>query len=110
VDGYYDLASRKWESLDPKNTKPGPTQITTYAVKGWIPDPKSESFVAASMADVLAAIDTASKEANAKGIQEIRAIKFFPELGMTLSPKIGDANVNMAAIKYTRDVPKPADK
>lgn len=110
VDGYYDLGSRKWESLDPKNTKPGPTQNTTYAVKGWLPDPKSESYVAASMADVLAAIETASKEANAKGIQEIRAIKFFPEIGLTISPKIGDSTVNMAAVKYTRDVPKAADK
>ncbi len=110
VDGYYDLASRKWESLDVKNTKPGPTQITTYAVKGWLPDPKSDSFVTASMADVLAAIEGASKEASAKGIQEIRAIKFFPEIGLRLDPKISDGTVNQAAIKFTRDVPKPADK
>lgn len=110
VDGYYDLSTRKWESLDVKNAKPGPTQTTTYAVKGWLPDPRSESYVAASMADVLASIDAAGEEAKRKGIQEIRAVKFFPEIGLTLSPKIDDATVNQAAIKYTRDVPKAADK
>ena len=35
VDGYFDLSTNKWESLDPNNAKPGPGPNTTYVVRGW---------------------------------------------------------------------------
>jgi hypothetical protein len=108
VDGYYDLASRKWESLDPKNKTPGPTQTTTYAVKGWIPEPSATSSVASGTADLVNAIATAAADAKAKGVQEVRANRFFPEIGYQLSVGISNDTVNQAAIKFIKEAPATA--
>jgi hypothetical protein len=103
VDGYYSLATRKWESLDPNNKKPGPTQSTTYAIKGWIPEPNTQSFVAGSVADIVTAINTASGDAKLKGCKEVKALEFFPGIGVKLSSSITDMTVNQAAVKFLRE-------
>lgn len=107
VDAYYDLAARKWASLNPKNRNPGPTQNTTYAVAGWRPDPGT-SFVASGLSDVITAINAAEADAKAKGAQIIKALRFFPEIGYKLSPAISDDTVNRAAIKFVKEVAVPA--
>jgi hypothetical protein len=110
VDGYYDLASRKWESSDPTNKKPGPTQSTTYAVKGWIPDPAALGAVSNQMSGVVTAINTAAEEAKAKGCKEVKALEFFPAIGIKISPSASDTSATQAAVKYLRDEPAPQGK
>lgn len=108
VDGYFNLSTRKWESLDPNNKKPGPTQSTTYAVKGWIPE--SSSALADKVAAVAGAINTAGDEAKAKGCKEVKALEFFPAIGIKISPNASDATAAQAAVKYLRDEPAPQGK
>ncbi len=110
VDGYFDLATNKWETPDPKNKKPGPSQSTTYVIRGWMPDAGSTDGLAAEKSVLITKINNAIQEAKLKGAQEVRALKFFPELGYPTSSGINDNTINTAAIKYLSvATPKPVD-
>jgi hypothetical protein len=105
VDGYFDLATKKWESLDPKNKTPGPNQSTTYAVKGWVPSPNAGSYLSGEISALLTAINKAGDDCKSKGVQEIKALRFFSEIGYRTSTGISEETVNQAAIKYLKDAP-----
>lgn len=107
VDGYFDLNTRKWASTDPLKRNPGPTQSTTYAVKGWVPQASSQSYVAGSFADIVSAINEAGNEAKAKGSREVRALEFFPGIGYKISPRVSEDLANQAAIQYLKSEPAP---
>ena len=109
VDGFFDLATDKWESPDPKNKKPGPSQSTTYVIRGWMPDAGSNDGLGAEKSALITKINNAIQEAKLKGAQEVRALRFFPELGYPISNNINDNSINTAAIKYLSvSTPKPA--
>lgn len=108
VDGYYDLATGKWESLDPNNRKPGPTSNTTYVVRGWdFDDQASDSALLNAKARLRDSIKKALDEAKLKGAQEVKAARFFTEIGYSFSPSISDETTSGAAVKYLKEAPPP---
>jgi hypothetical protein len=107
VDGYFDLSTGKWESLDPANSKPGPGANTTYVVRGWDADPPPGDPLLKARGDLRTLMNTALTEAKLKGAQEIRAIKFLSEIGYSVSPSISDESVNAALVKYIKDIAPP---
>lgn len=112
VDGYFDLGTNKWESLDPKNTKPGPGVNTTYVVRGWAFDTNVGDGLATQKAELFSRIQTAVNDAKLKGAQEVKAAKFLAEIGYAYSPSISDETTSAAAVKYMKDAapPPPAPK
>jgi hypothetical protein len=111
VDGYYDLATQKWESLDPNNKKPGPGQNTTYVVRGWDFDElANDAALLAAKSRLRDQINTALAAAKLKGAQEVKAARFFTEIGYSFSPSISDETTSAAAVKYLKDNPAPAPK
>lgn len=106
VDGYFDLSTGKWESLDPTNRKPGPGSATTYVVRGWDFDVSvSDTGLLAAKARLNTQINEAVTAAKLKGAQEVKAAKFFAEIGYAYSPSISDATTSAAAVKYLKDAP-----
>lgn len=110
VDGYFDLSTGKWESLDPNVRKPGPGANTTYVVRGWDFDAVPGDPLTKAKGDLRTQINNALTEAKLKGAQEIKANKFLTEIGYSFSPSISDETVNAAAVKYLRDTPPPEPK
>lgn len=111
VDGYFDLATEKWESLDPNNKKPGPGPNTTYVVRGWEFDElANDAALLASKSKLRDKINTALTAAKLKGAQEVKAARFFTEIGYSFSPSISDETTSAAAVKYLKDNPPPAPK
>lgn len=111
VDGYFDLATKKWESLDPNNRKPGPGPNTTYVVRGWEFDELANDAALLAAKSVLRNdINTALTAAKLKGAQEVKAARFFTEIGYSFSPSISDETASAAAVKYLKDAPAPAPK
>jgi hypothetical protein len=111
VDGYYDLATQKWESLDPNNKKPGPGANTTYVVRGWdFEDQANDAALLAAKSRLRNDINTALTAAKLKGAQEVKAARFFTEIGYSFSPSISDETTSAAAVKYLKDNPAPAPK
>jgi len=106
VDGYFDLGTGKWESLDPSNRKPGPGSNTTYVVRGWDFDELgADTALSSAKARVRTQINEAITAAKLKGAQEVRASKFFAEIGYTYSPSISDETTSAAAVKYLKEAP-----
>lgn len=106
VDGYFDLSTNKWESLDPNNRKPGPGSNTTYVVRGWdFDDQAADTALIAAKAKLRGQINDAVTAAKLKGAQEVKAPKFFAEIGYSFSPSISDESTSAAAIKYLKDAP-----
>lgn len=110
VDGYFDLSTGKWESLDPTNSKPGPGANTTYVVRGWDADPPPGDPLLKARGDLRTLMNNAVTEAKSKGAQEIKATKFLSEIGYPFSPSISDETVNAALVKYVRDIAPPQPK
>ena len=112
VDAYFDLATRKWASSDPKNRKPGPTQMTSFVIVGWQPEPTVGDPLVAAKSEMITSINTAVSEARQKGAQQIKAARFLGEIGYKFSSSIGDDTVNLAATKYLKNIeaPKPPDE
>jgi len=113
VDAVYDLASRKWVSTNPKNTKPGPTQLTTYVIRGWMPDSTGVNDpLQAAKSELTIAINNAVSDAKTKGAQEVKATKFFSEIGYKYSQSITEQSINNAANEFLKDIapPPPMDK
>jgi hypothetical protein len=102
VDGYFDLGTGKWESLDPTNRKPGPGSNTTYVVRGWEWDGASGDPLTNAKAGLRDKLTAALTEAKTKGAQEVRAAKFLSEIGYSFSPSISDETVSAAAVKYLK--------
>lgn len=113
VDGYYDLGTRKWESLDPNNRKPGPGTNTTYVVRGWDFNSNVGDGLAVQKTELNGQIEAALKEAKTKGAQEVKAAKFLSEIGYSYSQSISDETTSAAAVKYMKgpaaapDAPMP---
>jgi len=106
VDGYFDLSSGKWESLDPGNRKPGPGTNTTYVVRGWEFDTgAADTTLIAAKGKLQSQINEAVNAAKLKGAQEVKASKFFAEIGYSVSPSISDESTSAAAVKYLKEVP-----
>ncbi len=105
VDGYYDLGTEKWESLDPTNRKPGPGSNTTYVVRGWEWDGASGDPLTAAKGNLRTLMNTALTEAKTKGAQEVKAAKFLSEIGYSFSPSISDETISAAAVKYLKQAP-----
>jgi hypothetical protein len=111
VDGYFDLSTRKWESLDPNNRKPGPGANTTYVVRGWEFDLNAaDAALNAAKGDLNNAIRNALQDATTKGAQQVKASKFFAEIGYAFSPSISDETVNAAAVKFLKEPPAAPPK
>lgn len=111
VDGYWDLSTGKWESLDPNNRKPGPGPNTTYVVRGWDADPPNGDPLLKARGELRTQINNALTEAKLKGAQEVKATKFLSEIGYSFSPSISDETVSAAMVKYIKDTPTtPAPK
>lgn len=108
VDGYFDLGTGKWESLDPNNRKPGPGSNTTYVVRGWEWDGASGDPLTAAKGNLRTLLNTALTEAKTKGAQEVKATKFLSEIGYSFSPSISDETVSAAAVKYLKEPTAPA--
>jgi uncharacterized protein (UPF0333 family) len=108
VDGYFDLSTNKWESLDPNVTKPGPTAVTTYVVRGWDFDTTSGDALSNAKGVLRTSINTALTDAKTKGAQEVKASKFFAEIGYPVSPSVSDETVAAAAVKYLKETPAPS--
>jgi hypothetical protein len=105
VECYFDLATRKWVSPNPKVAKPGPTFNTTYVIKGWLPESSgAQDPLQAAKSELTVAITTALGDAKAKNAKEVRASEFFSKIGMKVSPKITEETVNNAAAKFLKDV------
>lgn len=104
VDGYYDLSTGKWESLDPTNRKPGPGANTTYVVRGWDADPPPGDPLLKARGDLRTLMNNALTEAKLKGAQEIKGNKFLAEIGYSFSPSISDETINAALVKYIKDI------
>jgi len=106
VDGYFDLSTNKWESLDPNNRKPGPGSNTTYVVRGWeFDDQGADTALVNAKARLRSQVSEAVTAAKLKGAQEVKAAKFFAEIGYTFSPSIRDETTSAAAVKYLKDTP-----
>lgn len=109
VDGYFDLSTGKWESLDPNNRKPGPGSSTTYVVRGWdFDDQAADTALLAAKAKLRSQINEAVTAAKLKGAQEVKAAKFFAEIGYSFSPSISDETASAAAVKYLKEAPAAA--
>ena len=52
----------------------------------------------------------AAEEAKAKGCKEVKALEFFPAIGIKISPSASDTSATQAAVKYVRDEPAPQGK
>lgn len=107
VDGYFDLSTNKWESLDPSNRKPGPGPNTTYVVRGWDIGSANGDPLDKAKGELRTQINNALTEAKLKGAQEVKANKFLSEIGYSFSPSISDETVGAAAVKYLKDTPAP---
>ncbi len=113
VDGYYDLGTDKWVSLDPNNRKPGPGTNTTYVVRGWDFNSNVGDGLTEEKAKLFGRINAAVTEAKTKGAQEARAAKFLSEIGYSYSPSISDETTSAAAVKFMKgpaaapDAPMP---
>lgn len=107
VDGYLDMSTGKWESLDPANRKPGPGATTTYVVRGWDFDSSTVDPLNADKGNLRSMINNALNDAKSKGAQEVKAAKFLSEIGYSFSPAISDETVNAAAVKYLGGILPP---
>ena len=105
VDAYYDLATRKWVNPLGNVAKPGPTLMTSFVIRGWLPESSgAEDPLQAGKSDLTIAISTAVADARTKGAQEVKASKFFSEIGYKYSQNITEETVNRAAGKFLKDI------
>ncbi len=105
IDAYYDLATRKWVSPNQKISKPGPNLNTAYVIRGWLPESSgSQDPLQAAKSDLTIAISGAVSEARTKGAQEVKASKFFSEIGYKYSQSISEDTVNKAAGVFLKEI------
>ena len=102
VDGYYDLASRKWIGR-------GPTDSTAYAVEGAVPSAAAGDATFKEKGDLINSISLAREEARKKGSKVIRYRDFFPRIGYTVKYDVNEEAINQAAARYLRTNAAPED-
>ena len=105
VDAYFDNTTRKWVSPNGKVAKPGPTISTSFVIKGWLPESSgAQDPLQAAKSELTIAITGAVSDAKNKGAQEVKASKFFSEIGYKFSQNITEETVNIAAGKFLKDI------
>jgi hypothetical protein len=108
VDGYFDLSSGKWEGVDAKTTKPGPTSNTTFVIRGWEFESSAGDPTLNNAKSILRnTINKAVDEAKVKGAQEVRAARFLAEIGYKVDKNVSDETVNFAVAKYLKEATPP---
>jgi len=99
VDGYYDLATRKWVGASP-------SYRTDFAVVGNLPTISPSDSLAGAKGDLVTAINVAELAAKEKGVNVIRSREFFTGIGYKIKFDVSDETVNQAATKFLK-TPEP---
>lgn len=96
VDGYWDLATRKWAIG-------GPSSRTAYVIVGESPENKASLIADGLLKERIAiteSIRAAIAEAKKAGAEELNYLKYFPRIGYKVAYGLSDDTINQAAAKY----------
>lgn len=96
VDGYWDLAARKW-------AVGGPSSRTAYVIVGESPENRASLVGDGLLKERIAITDSirsAIADAKKAGAEEVSYLKYFPRIGYKVAYGLSDDTINQAAAKY----------